>query len=355
MVKLVDRAMMTSPTTGTGSTIDLGAAVGGYRTLAAAGVVPGDLVSYVVEDGTAWEIGRATYSETPDDRLTGRTLIASSTGALLNLSGGARVFVTALGQDFRERLTAARTYYVSPTGNNTASGLSAATAFATIQRALDVILGTLDLGGYDVTIQAAAGTYTDPVRMISPQVGAGRITLLGNPTTPANVLINVTNAACIQVDSAAARLFVGGVKLQNTGAAALLNARNGGYIETIAKNEFGSCPVGHRILSEFGSTIYALAPEIISGTAAGAHLYANTNANLFVQGATWTASGTAAQSAFVIAAGGGVVYAYANTATGTFSGQRYNASQGAAINSNGGGANYFPGTSAGDATGGYYF
>ena len=94
MVTLVNRAKVSTSTTGTG-TITLGDAESGYQTFADAGVVNSDVVRYVIEDGTAWEIGTGTYSA---GTLT-RTLDESSTGSLLNLSGSAVVYVTAAAED----------------------------------------------------------------------------------------------------------------------------------------------------------------------------------------------------------------------------------------------------------------
>ena len=98
MVTLVNRAKMTTATTGTG-TITLGSAAAGYQSFAAAGVVNADVVRYVIEDGSAWEIGTGTY--TSSGTTLARTVSESSNaGSPINLTGSAVVFVGATAEDF---------------------------------------------------------------------------------------------------------------------------------------------------------------------------------------------------------------------------------------------------------------
>jgi hypothetical protein len=97
MVKLVNRAKMSTATTGTG-TITLGPAETGYQSFADAGVADGDIVRYVIEDGTDWEVGTGTYTAT-GTTLTRTVSESSNSDEAITLSGSAVVFVSAVAED----------------------------------------------------------------------------------------------------------------------------------------------------------------------------------------------------------------------------------------------------------------
>jgi hypothetical protein len=253
----------------------------------------------------------------------------------------------------REVLASSRTYYVRTDGSDSNNGLtnSAGGAFLTIQHAINIVYGTLDLYGNDVTIQVGAGTYPEAVVVSAPQVGAGVITLLGDTTTPANVTISSGSSSSIEVQNGGT-LFVGGTKVTNSGFAGWY--ANGGTIKSAGKNEMGAIG-SHGLLADGPSTIFQTHEMILSGGCAGSHLQASNNSYIYIQGGTWTIVGTPSLGAFASAATSGVLYCFANSFSGAITGAKYNVALNGAIQTNGGGAGYFPGSVAGTAaTGGQY-
>jgi len=96
-VKFANRVKVNTSTTGTG-TITLGSAVAGFQSFADGGIVDGNEVRYTIIDSNDWEVGTGTY--TSAGTTLSRTLIESSTGSLLNLSGtNVEVFITMAAVD----------------------------------------------------------------------------------------------------------------------------------------------------------------------------------------------------------------------------------------------------------------
>jgi hypothetical protein len=97
MAVLANRVRVTTSTTGTG-TITLGSAVTTYQTFAAAGVSDGDVVRYLIEEGTNWEVGTGTY--TSSGTTLSRTVSESSnSGSAITLAGNAYVSIVAAAED----------------------------------------------------------------------------------------------------------------------------------------------------------------------------------------------------------------------------------------------------------------
>lgn len=99
-MKYYDRVHFATATTGTGP-ITAGAAVSAdFRTLASAQVPDGETVEYTITDGNAWETGFGVVGGASTTMT--RTLSTSSTGALLNLTGGAEVFLTPIAEQMNK-------------------------------------------------------------------------------------------------------------------------------------------------------------------------------------------------------------------------------------------------------------
>jgi hypothetical protein len=112
-----NRIKVATGTTGTGTVTLSTTAEDGFQNFANGGIANSDVVRYTIEDGTDFEIGNGTYNS-GTSTLT-RTLLESSTGSLLNLSGDAIVFVTAAAEDLQLKDSSGN---ISVSGNITVTG-----------------------------------------------------------------------------------------------------------------------------------------------------------------------------------------------------------------------------------------
>lgn len=85
-----DRVQETSATTGTG-TLTLAGAVTGYQAFSAA-FVTGQTVYYAVTNGTAWEVGRGTYTTSGTTLSRDAVLASSNSGSLVSFTGTLNVW-----------------------------------------------------------------------------------------------------------------------------------------------------------------------------------------------------------------------------------------------------------------------
>lgn len=251
----------------------------------------------------------------------------------------------------REVLTANRTYYVRTDGSNSNTGLvdSAGGAFLTIQKAADVVFGTLDLGNYSVTIAVADGTYTAGVVASGRKIGSGTITIQGNLTTPSNCLVSMLSGDCFYAGNGA-DFIVTGFKLVNAGGSGL-RAINGGAI-TWGTVEFGACSVYHVRCNEYGIA-RASANYSITGNASR-HWDARDFSYVVVQSRTVTITGAIAFTNFAHCDGSRLTVNN-NTFSGSATGSRYSVVGNGTIQTLGAGASYLPGDAVGSSsTGGQY-
>lgn len=277
--------------------------------------------------------------------------------------GGAftsKPITAALTGQVRERVSTSRTYFVNATtGNDTFDGSSASVGtfpvgpVATIQKAVDLIAGNLDLlPGASLAISVADGAYTGPITLRSLVGSVLACTITGNPTTPANVTVTSNNAACFGANRSNTTWTLNGFKVVGTGntAAIGVSAANGSVI-TLLNFDFGSCTGGH-IQSTSTSNISVNSNYTISGGGVF-HYNSTTNASLIPGGRTVTVSAAVTFStAFAMCERSALLLANAMTFVnpGNVTGVRHQCLTMGLLDTQSNNANYFPGTIAGNIT-----
>lgn len=373
---IADRVKETSTTTGTGA-LTLAGAMLGFQSFSSKCAV-GDTVFYGVQavdvqggPSGEWECGLGTYSAA--NTLTRTTVTSSSNSdAAVSFSAGTKhVYISMPATQaawIRERITAARTYYVSTTGSDSADGLTVGTPFQTIQKAIDTVCDKIDAGPHQVTIQLVDGTYTSG-GVLKGYVGFLPPIIQGNATTPANTFVSVSTAGV----SCFSNLLVPVVTTadsHNTTACGAWTIKNlkvssgragiellgGGSSVNFSGINFGSC-TGYHIIASTGGLVRVLGNYTISGSAVS-HMLSYLGGEIIARDATVTFLASIVLTQFVhVWLLGFIMCPYLTFTMGGFSvtGKRYLVESNGVVNSYAGGAGYFPGSTAGTtASGGLY-
>lgn len=127
MAKFFNRAKMTTATTGTG-TVTLGSASIGFQSFADAGVSDTDVVQYVIEEGSNFEIGTGTYTASGATLTRTPAESSESDNSAITLSGTATVSVTAIDDDYNRLQHGGSTKAEATSTGVTVTGTLAATA-----------------------------------------------------------------------------------------------------------------------------------------------------------------------------------------------------------------------------------
>jgi hypothetical protein len=229
-----------------------------------------------------------------------------------------------------------------------------------IQTAVNKAFTYPPAAGFSITIQCADGTYAESV--YTPTIPGPAIIINGNAGSPSNVLVTGANNAHTLVVGGPNTMTVQNLKAstgtglgppccfvaEGSGATMVTNNTVNGFCAYSVHEAYGPCfmTIGNHTYA--GSATYAMNAAFSGFIGCG-------------QSAVYTISGGITMSAWVNAIAGGSVevptapYVPGFVNPGSVTGSRYQATLNGTILSQGQGANFFPGTTAGTTgTGGQY-
>lgn len=256
----------------------------------------------------------------------------------------------------RTRLTANLTLYVRADGSNTNDGLAntASRAFLTIQYAVDRACYDYDCGSYTLTIQIATGNWAAPITL-RDHPGITALALRGDPTTPANAIIQATGPATLV--TVLGKWDLDGLTLQRqtSGDVTAIIGYTPRCVCQLSNVHFGVVgAAGRHMQTEEGAKLYIRTNYTVTtgGIGFGYHMVASW-AGSVIHAANRVANFVGAGAIagyFSFCANQATLYAFGMSFTGnaaTLTGTRYAADRLGHIETAGGGANFFPGNVAG--------
>jgi hypothetical protein len=260
-------------------------------------------------------------------------------------------------------LTGTLNLYVSPSGSDANPGTTPGFPFLTIQAAINAVYRNYDFNGNSCAINLANGSYGAGVGA-SGYIGnfsglplgmpAGGLVLIGNTGSPGSVTLIATNANGLSIGNGA-YVICQGVTIQASGTANTVfggqgygvTVGTGGALQ-MSNCVIGSCGNAQISVNNFG--IFSSnggGPLTLTGTTPYSLACNGGGGRLFALGSTFTVTGLICTGAFALASECGIIDIFGNTFFGSATGIRYNVTTNGVINTNGGGANFLPGNSAG--------
>lgn len=220
------------------------------------------------------------------------------------------------------RYVGGRTFYVRPDGSDTNTGLAntSVAAFRTIQKAINAAY-SIDAKGSVVQIRVADGTYAESIRVYGRLVGAFDDTdqpfrIIGNETTPANVVIRPVGADAVRVGDKATVLLAGLTFGTTTSG-------NGIYVSNYGFVQHRNCRftnvAGEMILTTSHAFVQAIGNTTVAGNAVS-FIHATNKSIVSFSGRTLTYEGTIAFSTYLYGLNTSVLDLSSTTIVGKASG-----------------------------------
>lgn len=260
-------------------------------------------------------------------------------------------------------INAAATLYVGPSGscNDNNDGLAASSGgqLCTVGKAVNLLHGYFDTRGTNPTIQVADGAYSETITVNGQgDYQADGIIINGNATTPTNVTFAAPASAAILMARDFGIVFLKNLEISCAASGSSgINASQFATIDLV-NVYIGSCDNHTPIEAQDGGHIDFDGGLVIDGNAATIFYANGVGAQVEVESQTVSCIGSLSiSSAFAVASDLGEVLAPGLTfaGCGSVTGSYYLAVTNALIQTGGGGATYFPGSTGGStSTGGLY-
>lgn len=370
------RAIPATPTGLVGqASLELGFPPENMTAVSAGGVPPfGQDFNGLLNQSTAWSQWQATGRAFPPYDATFQTQIGGyPRGAIVESLVEDLLFYASLVDNnvtdpdaggagwliWSRTITTNTDLYVNgSTGDDSNNGLSPATAKKTITAAVNTAW-TFPPSQYTITIHVADGTYSESV--YTPSVPGPAVVITGNASTPQNVVVQspTANRHCFQVGGpntlTVQNLKVISASGTSCGFSSALSGANLITQNTVS----GACSFA--VHQAYSGASLSIGNHVYAGNAQYA-IYAGSSGSVsLAQNASYALSGLMTLTAWAVAVSGGNIGTspipnlptFTNPSNATC--KKYEATLNGVIYSGGGGANYFPGNSAGTtSTGGQY-
>jgi hypothetical protein len=356
--------METSTSTGTGD-LTLDGAVSGFQTFSDA--IGTNVCCYEIHAVDAndvptgeREVGIGAQSASALVRKS--VLSSSNSDALVSFSAGKKIISNvvpaAFAASIRRQASGVLNFYVRTDGSDGNDGLenTSARAFLTVQGALNAVALSSECGASNVNINIGSGTFTGSFLLprASRIYGAAEFNIIGTGSgtslscgSPYVATVEARNSGRWKLSSIAIAAPSGGVGLL-IGQESTITLGSGVI--------FDDCQSGHVSVVNGGVLTAASGYSISYGAASGHHILCESCGSVKISGTvTFTASATFGQPfARCVKGLGHIDIAGVTFDLGAYSvtGQRYNINANGVCWTNGGGASFVPGNSAGAVTNG---